>query len=65
MFSWVLRPVSERNMTVRAPFPAVAGVTGTVTLTFSGLTPGTKYLGLVDYRGFAAMPNPTVVRVDF
>jgi hypothetical protein len=37
---------------------------GTITLTFSGLTPGTKYLGSVAYSGTSGMPNPTIVRVD-
>ena len=37
---------------------------GTIDLTFSGLTAGTKYLGSVAYSGAAGMPNPTIVRVD-
>src|SRR6185503_17806746 len=39
-------------------------VTGTVNLTFSGLMPGTKYLGSVAYSGSTGMPDPTIVRVD-
>jgi hypothetical protein len=35
-----------------------------VSLSFSGLAPGTKYLGSVAYSGVAGMPNPTIVRVD-
>ena len=35
-----------------------------VLVTFSGLTPGTKYLGSVAYSGAPGMPDPTIVRVD-
>jgi hypothetical protein len=51
-------------MTVTAPASATQGSTGTINLTFSGLTPGTKYLGSVSYGGLAGLPNPTIVRVD-
>ncbi len=51
-------------MTVTAPASAVDRATGTIDLTFSGLTAGTKYLGSVAYGGAAGMPNPTIVRVD-
>ena len=51
-------------MTVSAPAAATTGGTGTISLTFSGLTAGTKYLGSVAYSGAAGMPNPTIVRVD-
>ena len=52
------------NMTVTAPAAATLGGTGTINLTFSGLTAGTKYLGSVAYCGATGMPNPTIVRVD-
>jgi hypothetical protein len=51
-------------MTVSAPAAATLGASGTIDLSFSGLTPGTKYLGSVAYSGAAGMPNPTIVRVD-
>ena len=51
-------------MTVTAPATAAIGTTGTINLSFSGLTAGTKYLGSVAYGGAAGMPNPTIVRVD-
>ena len=51
-------------MTVAAPASATIGATGTINLTFSGLTAGTKYLGSVAYSGAAGMPNPTIVRID-
>ena len=40
------------------------GRTGTIDLSFSGLTAGTKYLGSVAYAGAPGLPNPTIVRVD-
>jgi hypothetical protein len=51
-------------MTVSAPAAATIGGTGTISLTFSGLSAGIKYLGSVAYSGAAGMPNPTIVRVD-
>jgi hypothetical protein len=47
-----------------APASATVGTTGTITLGFSGLTAGTKYLGSVAYSGVAGLPSPTIVRVD-
>jgi hypothetical protein len=51
-------------MTVNAPATATLGANGTITLGFSGLTAGVKYLGSVVYSGVAGLPNPTIVRVD-
>jgi hypothetical protein len=42
----------------------VVAETGTIDLTFSGLTAGTKYLGSIAYSGAAGMPDPTIIRVD-
>ena len=64
LFSWLLGGASAGNMTVTAPPSATQGATGTITLTFSGLTAGTKYLGSVAYGGTTGLPNPTIVRVD-
>ena len=64
LFTWRLGTTAAGNMTVTAPAAAVTGATGAIGLTFSGLTPGTKYLGSVAYGGTAGLPNPTVVRVD-
>ncbi len=63
-FNWVLGSASAGNMTVTAPASATIGTTGVINLTFSGLSPATKYLGSVAYGGIAGMPNPTIVRVD-
>ena len=64
LFSWLLGSASAGNMAVTAPATATVGGTGTIGLTFSSLTPGTKYLGSVAYSGSAGLPNPTIVRVD-
>jgi subtilisin family serine protease len=66
-FSWILGSTAAGNMAVSAPASATTGATGTITLTFSGLTGGVKYLGSVAYTSAgspAGMPNPTIVRVD-
>ena len=64
LHSWVLGSTAAGNMTVTAPAAATIGASGTITLGFSGLTPGTKYLGSVAYTGATGLPNPTIVRVD-
>jgi len=64
LFTWVLGSADAGNMTVTAPASATLGTSGAITLNFSGLTPGTKYLGSVAYSGTAGLPNPTIVRVD-
>jgi hypothetical protein len=64
LFDWVLDSTSAGNMTVGAPASATLGTTGAINLTFSGLTPATRYLGSVAYGGIAGLPNPTIVRVD-
>ena len=62
LYTWLLN--GPGNMTATAPATATTGATGTISLTFSGLTPGTKYLGSVAYEGSPGLPNPTIVRVD-
>ena len=64
LFTWVLGSTAAGNMTVSAPSSATSGTTATIGLTFSGLTPGVKYLGSVAYSGVAGLPNPTIVRVN-
>jgi hypothetical protein len=64
LFKWLLGSAAAGNMTVTAPTSATTGGTGTITLDFTGLTAGTKYLGSVAYSGIAGLPNPTIVRVD-
>ena len=64
LHTWLLGSADAGNMTVAAPASATLGQSGTVTLSFSGLTAGVKYLGSVAYGGVSGMPNPTIVRVD-
>ncbi|MBI5352669.1 MAG: S8 family serine peptidase [Chloroflexi bacterium] len=64
VYAWVLDGTDAGNMTVSAPASATVGTVGTINLTFSGLTPGVKYLGRISYSGVAGLPSPTVVRVD-
>jgi hypothetical protein len=64
LHTWVLGSTAAGNMTVSAPGSATIGTTGAINLTFSGLTPGLKYLGSVAYSGVTGLPNPTIVRVD-
>jgi hypothetical protein len=64
LFKWLLPPTAAGNMTVSAPTSAVTGGPGTIAVSFSGLVPGTKYLGSVAYSGVAGLPDPTIVRVD-
>jgi subtilisin family serine protease len=64
LYTWLLDSAAAGNMTVGAPATATVGGTGTINLTFSGLTAGTKYLGSVVYGGTTGLPNPTIVRVD-
>ena len=64
LFTWVLGSTSAGNMTVSAPASATTGVTASIGLTFSGLAPATKYLGLVAYDDGAVSLGRTIVRVD-
>jgi len=64
LFSWALDAASAGNMAVSAPVTATVGGTGTVGLSFSSLTAGTKYLGAVDYNDGSTVIGSTIVRVD-
>jgi len=64
LFSWSLGTSSAGNLGVTAPASATLGQPGTITLTPSGLTAGTKYLGSVVYGGTSDLPPPTIVRID-
>jgi len=64
LHAWALGLMPAGNMTVLAPTTATIGGTGAINLSFSGLTPGLKYLGSVAYDGIAGLPAPTIVRVD-
>jgi hypothetical protein len=64
LHTWLLGSADAGNMTASAPPAAATGTTDNVSLTFSGLAAGTRYLGTVAYGGTSGLPNPTIVRVD-
>ena len=64
LFTWVLGTADAGNMSVTAPASATLGGTGAISLSFSGLTSGVKYLGSIAYSGASGMPSPTIVRYD-
>jgi hypothetical protein len=64
LHTWLLGSADAGNMQVSAPAAASIGTTGAISLNFSGLTAGTKYLGSVVYGGASGMPNPTIVTVN-
>ncbi|MBI3168516.1 MAG: pre-peptidase C-terminal domain-containing protein, partial [Chloroflexi bacterium] len=66
LFSWALGAVDAGNMTVTAPASATLGNTGLVNVSFSGLSPATKYLGSISYSdGVVSLPVvPTIIRID-
>ena len=61
LHTFILGSTATGNMTVTAPASAVLGATGTIGITTSGLTAGTRYLGSVAYGGVAGLPNPTII----
>jgi hypothetical protein len=64
LHTWYVPATANGNMSVSAPASATLGASGTINLSFSGLTPGVKYLGSVAYGGAAGMPSPTIVSVN-
>ncbi len=62
LFTWVVG-ADAGNMAVTAPATVTVGVPASVGLSFTGLAPATRYLGVVGYGGGAATAAPTVVRV--
>lgn len=64
LHSWLLSSAAAANMVVAAPAAATIGQSGNITLSTSGLTAGTRYLGAVAYSGSAGLPPATLVRID-
>ena len=64
LYDWILNPAAAGNMTVVAPSSATTGATADVTVNWSGLTAGTKYLGRVSYGNGSSEVGGTIVRVD-
>jgi hypothetical protein len=63
LHSWSIPASNAGNMMVTAPTTATLGGTGTISVSFSGLAPSTRYLGSIVYGGAAGMPTPTIVSV--
>jgi len=64
LHTWLLSVTSAGNMAAAVSGPAVTATTGTVNLTFSGLTPATRYLGAVLHTGSVPGLPATLVRID-
>ena len=52
------------NATVSAPDSAVANTSGTVTVDYTGLTGGTRYLGVVQHEDNVGEMSRTIIDVD-
>jgi len=63
LFSWAFGPDAE-NMAVTAPASATLGAVETITVNWTGLDAGTKYLGAVSHSDAEAILGLTVVRID-
>jgi subtilisin family serine protease len=63
LFSWSFSD-DELNMTLTAPTEAFLGTTETITVAWSGLTAGTKYLGAVSHNEGSDRLAVTIVRID-
>jgi hypothetical protein len=63
LFSWIFG-TDAGNMTAPGPTTATIGGSQSVTITWSGLTAGLKYLGQIAYQEGATTHAVTIVRVD-
>jgi subtilisin family serine protease len=64
LFTWVVPNVDNGNAALSGVMtPSTIGGVQTHTATFSGLTPGTRYLGQVDYNDGAAVIGRTILSV--
>jgi subtilisin family serine protease len=64
LFSYLVDASDAGNLSIVAPSTATVGGTGTVDVTIAPLTPGTKYLGAVDFNDGTNVIASTLVRVD-
>jgi hypothetical protein len=64
LFSYLVDGNDAGNMAIVAPATAAVGASANVDVTFSGLTPGKKYLGAVDFNDGTSVLDSTLVRVD-
>ncbi len=64
LFEYLVDGADAGNMAIVAPASATIGATSSVDASFSGLTPGKKYLGAVDHNDGTNVVASTLVRVD-
>jgi len=65
LFAWILGDSAAGNMTASDPGAVSSGETVQVTVEWSGLDAGKRYIGRVDYvDGDGAVQDHTIVRVD-
>jgi subtilisin family serine protease len=65
LFSWSFSATpGSSNMTVTAPASAVLGATETITVDWSALDPGTKYLGAVSHSDASGILGLTLISID-
>ena len=64
LFNFNLDGSDAGNATISAPASAVTGTTEAVTIDWSGLNPGTRYLGFLTHADAFAPLRQTEVRID-
>ena len=65
LFSWLVPPAAAGNMTAASDTAtATVGGTASVTVSWSGLTPATKYLGRVRYTDGVSEIGATIVSIN-
>ncbi len=63
LHDWSVPTTAAGNMTVDAPASATVATSGSISLGFTGLEAGTRYLGSVAYGGVPGLPARTVVSI--
>ena len=65
LFNWLVPSTAAGNMsTTSSTATATTGGTADITVSWSGLTAGTKYLGRVSYRDGSGEIGSTIVTVE-
>ena len=61
LFNWNVGTAPAGNMSISAPSPVVVNTTGTVGISFTGLAPATRYLGVAAYQDGSGFLGPTTI----
>ncbi len=65
VYNFNLNGADQGNATVTAPATAASGTTGAITIDWTGLVPGTRYLGIMNYGdGTDALDAQTTVLIN-